>query len=198
MLDSLGLHHWTLQWDQSEVSIQELGRKYKPLNWLLMSHLYCGKMATLILWPWPTAITVAAIGDTEITLPENTAQIFASTWPEPKYSGDFTYSWVKLFGPGEGTISGENNKNIQLTGVGPASSFWDLFSSPLCFPLLQPDPSPPSLPLPSLFSSPRSPLSLSLYFLSSFPLFSHPPHTRIVCANVCIAYSESMFRLVVN
>ena len=36
--------------------------------------------------------------------------------------------------------------------------------------------------------------SLSLYFLSSFPLFSHPPHTRIVCANVCIAYSESMFR----
>ena len=51
MLDSLGLYHWTLQWDQSEVSIQQLGRKYKLLNWFLMSHLYCGKMSTLILWP---------------------------------------------------------------------------------------------------------------------------------------------------
>lgn len=87
----------------------------------MTNNLYFINISFLCLDLRPPVITVAATGNTEVTLPENRVQIFTSTWPEPRYRGEFTYRWEKLFGPSAGTIDGKNNKDIQLAGVGVMS-----------------------------------------------------------------------------
>ncbi len=67
--------------------------------------------------PFPLlAIIVATSGDKNLTLPENQAKIFASTWPEDDKKM-FSYHWEKMAGPEEGTLSGKNAKDIVLSEV---------------------------------------------------------------------------------
>lgn len=68
-------------------------------------------MSNLYLY---SGITVAIAGTKDITLPEDSTQLFSNTWPE----GDmFAYNWELLKGPRRGTLHGRNLKDITLNNV---------------------------------------------------------------------------------
>ena len=59
-------------------------------------------------------LTVAVDGNKVITLPDNTVQVFASTWPKLEHPH---YRWEKVFGPNKGALSGINQDSVTLSGV---------------------------------------------------------------------------------
>lgn len=64
-----------------------------------------------------TGIIVATGGDTDITLPTNTAKLFGNTWPKPPFPEAYIYKWEKLSGPEQGTMLGKDSKDVVLRGV---------------------------------------------------------------------------------
>ncbi len=60
---------------------------------------------------------MATDGDTDITLPTNTAKVYGNTWPKPKYSGSYLYKWEKVAGPEQGTMEGKDDKDVTLRDV---------------------------------------------------------------------------------
>lgn len=66
-----------------------------------------------------TGIIVATDGDTDVSLPTNTAKIYGNTWPKPKSPGDYLYRWEKVAGPEQGTIVGKNDKDAMLEDLVP-------------------------------------------------------------------------------
>ncbi len=60
---------------------------------------------------------MATDGDTDISLPTNTAKIYGNTWPKPPSPGSYLYKWEKVSGPEQGTMVGKDDKDVTLRDV---------------------------------------------------------------------------------
>ena len=59
-------------------------------------------------------LTIVVSGETDVVLPVNRVQLFASSWPDPP---SLDYHWSRVFGPKEGELSGMNDAAVTLSEV---------------------------------------------------------------------------------
>ena len=62
-------------------------------------------------------IEIVFAGDVDITLPQNHTRISSSTSPLPQEGQNFVYKWEKVSGPNQGSLTGINTDQLELTGV---------------------------------------------------------------------------------
>jgi hypothetical protein len=64
--------------------------------------------------PHEQDLTIVVSGETDVVLPVNRVQLFASSWPAPP---SLDYHWSRVFGPKEGELSGMNDAAVALSEV---------------------------------------------------------------------------------
>ncbi|CAI8031979.1 Dyslexia-associated protein KIAA0319-like protein [Geodia barretti] len=66
--------------------------------------------------PHEQDLTIVVSGETDVVLPVNRVQLFASSWPDPP---SLDYHWSRVFGPKEGELSGMNDAAVTLSELVP-------------------------------------------------------------------------------